>query len=299
MWFIIMYHTIAKSFENDSTCEFLIMEDENGKMVAAGNKRKFDDHGTVVWLESIRVSSEYKGRGIATLLMNELISRSKESGANEILSCTIGDNHAMKKVFNKVSMDHINSIYMLDFGFMRSLKGWSAVSDSDSDPEHIVKALDVEKHIRNDARRVSWSPVKSERELEEILYSIKEQGGIGHLPGLFKLLWSSSDLKDSLSKGLIMKKILTTPHCVPAVTALVKDNSIQSLRSKYVCSIAATDPADVESALWNLCNDQNIINEIPAFVIALDGSILSKNSEFLDALPLQKENPGVIYSYSP
>lgn len=273
------------------------MEDKHGKMIAAGNKRKFDDHGKVVWLESIRVSSEYKGRGIATLLMKELISRSKESGANEILSCTIGDNHAMKKVFNKVSMDHINSIYMLDFGFMRSLKGWSAVSDSD--PEHIVKALDVEKHIRNDARRVSWSPVKSEKELEEILCSIKEQGGIGHLPGLFKLLWTSPDLKDSLSKGFIMKKILRTPHCLPAVTALVKDNSIQSLRSKYVCSIAATDPVDVESALWNLCNDHSIINEIPAFVIALDGSILSKtSSEFLDALPLRKENPGVIYSYS-
>ena len=82
-------------FEEDPTCDFVILEHEKtGEMVAAGNRRFMDEAGESVWIEAIRVSTRFKRRGIATLFMQELCRMSKEGGALEILSCTIDTNDA-------------------------------------------------------------------------------------------------------------------------------------------------------------------------------------------------------------
>jgi hypothetical protein len=81
------------------------------------------------------------------------------------------------------------------------------------------------------------------------------------------------------------------------VVALVKDSAIQSLKSKYVCSIAATNSRDFESALWHVCADQftvDLEHNNPAFTVAFDGSI-TVSPALMNSLPVQKDNPFVIY----
>lgn len=284
---------VAPLFESDPSCDFVIMEDKEGTMVAAGNRRNFDKEGNVIWLEAIRVSSRCKGRGIATALMGELIRRSKESGAREVLSCTIQENHAMHKVFTRVEMAFIKTVEWLDFDAIKSLPGWAA-TDVDRNAEHILRALGVEHLISEEVKMDTWTAVESQDELISLLLEIKNHGGIGELPGLGKLIWISKDLKDSLQKGLVLKKKNSNST---AVVALVKDSAIQSLKSKYVCSIAATNARDFESALWHACSD-NIVsaleNNNPAFTVAFDGSISTTAEVLIESLPVH-QNPFVIF----
>jgi GNAT superfamily N-acetyltransferase len=284
---------VAPLFESDPSCDFVIMEDREGTMVAAGNRRNFDEEGNVIWLEALRVSSRCKGRGIATALMGELIRRSKEGGAREVLSCTIQSNHAMFKVFNRVEMPFIKTVEWLDMDAIKSLPGWAA-TDVDRNAEHILRALGVEDLVSEEVKMDTWTAVESLEELNSLLFEIKNQGGIGKLPGLGKLFWISKDLKDSLKKGLVLKRKNSTST---AVVALVKDSAIQSLKSKYVCSIAATNARDFESALWHVCSD-NIVsaleNNNSAFNVAFDGSISTTAGALIESLPVH-EKPFVIF----
>eukprot|EP00979_Chaetoceros_neogracilis_P010343 scaffold2450_cov311-Chaetoceros_neogracile.AAC.18 len=286
---------VAPLFEADPSCDFIIMEDEEGTMVAAGNRRNFDKEGSIIWIEAVRVSTQFKGRGFATVLMKELICRSRNNGTLEILSCTVQENHAMHKVFGRVEMNLINTVEWLDFAAMTSLPGWAS-TDVDRNADNLLRALGVEHLISDDVKMDSWLGVESEEELKELLLIIKSEGGIGELPGLGKLLWSSEHLTESLKKGLVLRKAHIEPSA-SAVVALVKDSAIQSLKSKYVCSIAATNTRDFESALWHVCADQftvDLEHNNPAFTVAFDGSI-TVTPALMNSLPVQKDNPFVIY----
>ena len=165
-------------------------------------------------------------------------------------------------------MAFIKKVEWLDFDAMKSLPGWAA-TDVDRNAEHILRALGVEHLVSEEVKMDTRTAVESPDELNLLLSEIKIQGGIGLLPGLGKLIWMSKDLKDSLKKGLVLKKKNSSST---AVVALVKDSAIQSLKSKYVCSIAATNARDFESALWHVCSD-NIVsaleNNNSAFTVAV------------------------------
>jgi len=286
---------VATLFESDPTCDFVIMEAEaTGQMIAAGNRRNFDENGDTIWLEAIRVSDKFKGRGVATALMRELIERSRSNGAREVLACTVNDNLAMKKVFSRVQMNLVNKVQWLDFEKMKSLPGWAATDDGKA--ENILKALNVEHLVSEPAKLDTWVSVGSEDELESLLKVMTKHGGIGHLPGLGKLLWSSDDLRESIEKGMVrtLHRLKDSP---PAVMALVKDSAIQSLRSKYVCSIAATSAHDFESALWEACSEEikSSLGSSPAFTVAFDGCIPTDPGTLSAYLPVSNDNPFVIY----
>lgn len=289
---------IAPAFEQDPSCDFVIMEHEKtGEMVAAGNRRIFDEKGKVIWIESIRVSTKFKGRGIATVLMKELCKRSREAGAKEILSCTVDDNYAMKKVFGKagVAMNHRSNVQFSEFQKLKSLPGWSAM-DSDRQPRNILKALDVEHLVQEEAKSEHWKIIESEKELKSLLETLRNHGMSGHLPGLGKLLWLSDELRDSIRKGLV-RKLCKKNGDPPAVMALVKDPSIKSLRSKYVCSVVATTAHDFDSALWEACKGEIVplLGGSPAFCLVFDGA--SSPGSLIESLPISRENPFVIYGW--
>ena len=362
---------MAPVFEQDPTCNFLFMEDrETGRAVAAGNLRVFDagvgvdvdvdvdrdsDDGTeteteigtasgTVWIEAIRVSSDFKGKGIATALMKEFCQRSRDMGARKILSCTIYENFAMKKIFNKIHMRHVGNLYFTDFQTLKALPGWAADSNDNVNTDtttnslkiagasttgkaqNILKALDLEHLVEEAVKLDEWETIESEEELKSILDTIrKNHGGTGYLPGIGKLLWTSDEMRSSIRKGLIRKLVKSTStasslsdtHPQPiSVMALVKDSAIKSLRSQYVCSIVATSAYALESALWESCRSENaaLMGEC-AFALIYDGcftpeseseldrgpqskseSESTSTSALVDALPIKKENPFVIFS---
>ena len=189
---------MAPVFEQDPTCNFLFMEDrETGRAVAAGNLRVFDagvdvdrdsDDGTeigtasgTVWIEAIRVSSYFKGKGIATALMKEFCQRSRDMGARKILSCTIYENFAMKKIFNKTDMRHVGNLYFTDSQTLKALPGWAADSDSNTNvdtdtttnslmiagasttgkAQNIIKALDLEHLVEEAVKLDEWETIES------------------------------------------------------------------------------------------------------------------------------------------
>ncbi len=286
--------SIAPILEKDPSCDFVILEDvKTGEMVAAGNRRILDEQGTSVWIEAIRVSSKYQGRGVATILMKEFLRQSKDAGAKEIMSCTSDNNHAMKKVFAKeeIRMEPFkHSSQFPDFAKLKELPGWSATSTRKEKTQNILKSLRIEHLVGDEAKSQKWEPVQDEEELRSILKSLKRHKLSGHLPGLGKLMWISDDLRDSIKKGLVRKLCKTTadgdePY---AILAIVKDLAIQSLRSKYVCSIAARTSTDFDSAVWEACKSDvvDILGGNPAFCVLCDESIISSSpSPLFEALP--------------
>eukprot|EP00979_Chaetoceros_neogracilis_P010521 scaffold2480_cov198-Chaetoceros_neogracile.AAC.1 len=63
---------VAPLFEADPSCDFIIMEDEEGTMVAAGNRRNFDKEGSIIWIEAVRVSTQFKGKSCHAQAMTSL-----------------------------------------------------------------------------------------------------------------------------------------------------------------------------------------------------------------------------------
>jgi hypothetical protein len=79
--------------------------------------------------------------------------------------------------------------------------------------------------------------------------------------------------------------------------ALVKDPSIKSLRSKYVCTVVATTAHDFDSALWEACKGEIVplLDGNPAFCLVFDGA--SSPGSLIESLPISRENPFVIYGW--
>ena len=284
---------IAQTFESDPLCDFVVMEEEGtGEMVAAGNLRSFDKDGGTVWIESIRVSTKFKGRGIATTLLQEFVEKSKTKGVREILSCTISSNDAMLKVFGKAEMELAGNVHWCDFGQMVKFPGW-ATTDTEVKAANIIDTLGLEDVVCAEAKGEKWQTVESSEELNALLNKIQEEGGFGRLPGMGKVLGDSEYLTESIKKGLVRRHASK-----PVVMALVKEPAIKSLRSKYVCSIAATNMHDIESALWEACSDEiiSLLETGPAFCVAMDGCAFSKSSPstLIQSLPLRND-PFVLY----
>jgi len=99
----------AETYASDPDCDFMVLQDyTTGSLVATGNLRTMDPpYASSFWLEAIRVSPQFQGRGVCTLLIKELCQRAQQRGANEILSCAIDTNEAMKTVFGKPGINMV------------------------------------------------------------------------------------------------------------------------------------------------------------------------------------------------
>lgn len=289
--------SIARVYEADPTCEFLVLEDEaTGEMAAAGNRRFIDETETSVWLEAIRVSTKFEGRGIATNLMKELCRRSRTDGAREILSCTIDSNTPMMRLFGKegIDMKPIRTACFPDLGALATLPGWSVsgLAGGDIHSENILKAMDLEHLIKDEPKFEQWEPIESEEELKKTLEVMEKHGRLGRIPAMGKLMWMSDDLKDSIVKGLVRRKVCKSDKDPPALFALVKDRSIQSLRSQYVCSIIATVSHDFDAAVWEACKSEYVplLDGIPSFCFMYELPFPTNAKSVIEYFPQQIEN---------
>jgi hypothetical protein len=320
---------MAEKFELDECCDFVVMQNEQEDVIALGNRKIFDmstrgtmDHyhaltkqneqqqkeqQKISWLEAIRISNDHMGKGLATGLIQALMTRSYNDGITNILSCTIESNGAMKKVFDRNGMKVMNKMCFLDFGKLKALPGWGKTSDENENNNHnaetLIKALNIEHTIQEDARTMKWTPLDNEMELNEILSQIKKSGGLGLFPGLGKPYYVDQQIRENLQKGLI-RKLEDGDRNIVGLYALVKDVAIQSLKSNWVCSIIAFDSVTFESALWDSCSDNMVLKREgdAAFVVVYD-NCLSKNlssssSSILSALPIKKDDAFILFSNS-
>jgi len=291
--------SMAGAYEQDPTCDFVLMEcDTTGEMVAVGNRRTLssDEEGrSAIFVEAIRVSSKHQGRGIGTSFMRHLCGASRDSGAKEILACTASE--VMRNIFAKegVEMVHFNSAQFPDTDTLKELPGWSAACDADDEgrTENILKALKLEHLVGDEARMEKWEPVESERELMSLLGTLRNRGLMGHMPGLGGVMLISDDLRNSMERGLV-RKLCDTDGEPRALLALVKGSWLRTLRTNYVCSVAARSPHDFDSAVWEACKSDHVdlIDGNPAFCILFDQSIPSNPNSLLRMIPM-----GFSYDY--
>jgi GNAT superfamily N-acetyltransferase len=298
----------AMTYEADEYCDFVVVQNENNEIVALGNRRIFkindgknDDKngkGDIAWIEAIRTSEQHAGKGIATALIKAFIERSKQDGIQEIMSCTIESNYAMAKVFHRVEMESGHKMYCPEFHTMSSLPGWGA-HDKGQKAQTILDALNIKHLVRESNRKLQWSTIKNEEELKLELSKIKDAGGIGYLPGLGKPHFYDQNLKENLQKGLI-RKLKGGDNCPQGLYALIEDSAIQSLKSKWVCSVVGLDNRIIEAALWDACSEAMVARrgEEPAFMPIFDGRILmdSPDSPLISALSIQNNLIFVLYS---
>ncbi|VEU35003.1 unnamed protein product [Pseudo-nitzschia multistriata] len=300
----------AQAFEEDPSCDFVVLEHETtGAVIAAGNRRRLprrDGNRTenaVFWLEAVRVAPEFEGRGIATALTRELCRRCREEGAREILSCTVKTNRGMTAVFGKegIDMHPVGTACIPDFGALSGLPGWSSRNDDKASPENILKAMGLEDSVDEAVRSDIWEPVRSEEELTDILEKRDSGESLAYMPQLGKLLWSSDDLVESIREGLVRKLKGGAGNPPVAVFALVRDSTIQSLRSKYVCSVVASSPQGLDSALWEACNPEYLplIDGNPAFSFVFEMPLPSgPKPSVAESLPLKTGNAFSYYRWA-
>ncbi len=245
----------AQLLQEEPTCEFLVLENETTTdLVATGNLQRMDL--STIFVEAIRVSPSYQGRGIATLWMRELVKLCED--CPEILSCTIDSNEAMKAVFHKCGFEKVSCFQNPDWDRLLKLPGWKATSTTK--PQNILLALGLDHKVSDASRNAGiWDTIRTYDELRDIL----QTNGIGYLPWFEKPMMPSENLRDSLAKGLVRK--LRNSNCV---FGLVKtDNPNCHLKSDYVCSIVAAKPKDFDAALWEACNEEYVplLGGIPSF----------------------------------
>jgi GNAT superfamily N-acetyltransferase len=251
----------ASSYENDPACQFLVLEDQaSGSLAAAGNLRAIDpSKGISYWIEAIRVSPSFEGRGVGTGLVRELCKRARDKGALEILSSTIDANRAMQAIFGKPEIDlvPVSGFRCPDWDKLENLHGWN--TSDEKEPQNLLEVLGAKDLSSNDAKfSRTWDVIETYAELRAVLKRMNRSGStIGHLPSIANPVFVSDDLRDSLRRGLVRKlRNADEPDddSKPCVFGIFRDRSMSpGLKSQYVCSIVATSREDFEAAVWEAC----------------------------------------------
>jgi GNAT superfamily N-acetyltransferase len=266
----------ALSMASDPLCRFLAVVCENDQAIAVANARTVRPN--MAWLEAVRTSREHQGKGLARQLSLSLIHQARENGC-DMCSCTVASNTAMHKVFANVGMQQLALIHQISFTELSKLPGWA--HDDDRPAQSLLKALALEQFIGGSAMEQRWIRVNTKVELEKVLRRVKDNGGIGYLPGLYELL-SEQDIESSIHQGLIFRS-----KRGDAVFSLTKNDKIQSLRSPWVFSLAATTSSALEGALRYACSDDflSLLGRYSAFTLSVDGAVPIVGNTLFEALP--------------
>jgi len=274
----------ASSYASDPECCFLVLEDtSSGQVVALANVRRLKPN--MAWLEAVRTSEKYRGKGLAAQLTQHLILRCKSDNL-ETFSSTDKGNRAMQRVFGKTCMLLLHKIHVFSFAKLQEWPGWFA--EDPRTAQSLLVMCGLEANIGDEARAMKWTRVETAEELAAVLQEIRAAGRMGHLPGHYKLL-SEDEANESLARGRIWK--MSAAGAAAAVIAFNKDEQeTESLRSKWVCSIAATTPSALDSALWQAHSEAclSTLGGDVAFLLAIDaaipdglGKLLPLNDPFL------------------
>mmetsp|Transcript_30260 Transcript_30260/g.63352 ORF Transcript_30260/g.63352 Transcript_30260/m.63352 type:complete len:385 (+) Transcript_30260:1-1155(+) len=272
--------TTARAYEEEADCNFFVLEDETtGELVGAANLRRLDKAEKSYWVEAIRVSPEFEGRGVATILTRELCRRAREEGARQIMSCTSTGNVSMMKIFPKtgIDMEPVSKFRFPNFRKYSKLPGWSLSEqgkDYDNGPkaENILKALDLEHLVGDESRNRIWDPIESRVELNSVLRTAIPFGRSGHLPAIGTMRILNEELEESIQRGLVRSLRRRKKDDPPAIFALVKRENREGLRSRYMCSIVATTSEDFDTALWEACKAEYVpsLRGNPAFALMFE-----------------------------
>jgi hypothetical protein len=271
-------------------------------VLAVANARRI--HSNVIWLEAIRTSANHRNQGLATKLLQHLLTKDNynkgtasglqnntetadssqqqhEPGPSRLrfAGCTAASNAPMIRVLQRVSLTAKHFLHILQFSELRKLSGWSA-ADTATEAKPLLQALELEHFVSDIAKRAVLVPIESMADLGRVLRQLQEQHrGMGYMPGLYELL-SVTQLDQCLIHGRLWKTQAGT-----AVMALSQDHKIQSLRSKWVCSVAAGSAADVEAALWFACHRPEAV----PFTLSVDGCVDLSESTLLTTLPFHDD----------
>jgi len=293
---------VAEILASDPKSSFLILADATTERpVAVANARRF--HRRMSWLEAVRTCREHRGRGLAQRLTQSLVDLSREQH-HELLSCTVESNCAMQSVFAKVGMRRVGRIHQCSFGKLREIPGWAAEGDGEVvAAQSLLKSIGAESLVHDAARTMEWQPVDSEDKLDNVLKVIQDQGGIGHLVGLYELL-SDDSIHHCLESGRVWKLAIDDDRdgtgAGAAVMAMTREEKISSLRSPWVCSISATTAKALEAAIWHACSDQclSLLDGHVAFAVAFDGAVPIEEGSLAQALPLA-DDACLLFSSAP
>jgi GNAT superfamily N-acetyltransferase len=211
----------------------------------------------------------------------------------------------------------------------------------------LLPALDLYHLLSPNARSIPaslWTTVTSEMQLLELLNEMQREGGTcGFLPGLHEYIVpgpNRMDLKQSLERGLVL--VLTIPlddkemsgcccdggdvndttnnnnerslSSERAILAFTQDERIQSLKSKWVCSISAYSTLAFEAALHHAHSSeiaQRINNNgsstteirttevvVPPFCLAFDDAVPMEEGTIAHALP-RVDDECIVFQYKP
>eukprot|EP00568_Trieres_chinensis_P005390 CAMPEP_0183309042 /NCGR_PEP_ID=MMETSP0160_2-20130417/23661_1 /TAXON_ID=2839 ORGANISM="Odontella Sinensis, Strain Grunow 1884" /NCGR_SAMPLE_ID=MMETSP0160_2 /ASSEMBLY_ACC=CAM_ASM_000250 /LENGTH=349 /DNA_ID=CAMNT_0025472983 /DNA_START=96 /DNA_END=1145 /DNA_ORIENTATION=+ len=295
----------APSIVADPSCSFVVLTRENneslengmggveknsvGVPLAVANLRRSHLPG-VCWLEAVRTSNAHRNRGLAKSIVTKLLDDASSYG-EDTLTCTVKSNIAMRKVLEGAGMKVLGQIHIGSFSALKELPGWGA-DDTNRETKPLLSALGIDDLVGEEAQSMQWKAVRTREELERALSLVKEAGGSGYMPGTWELV-SEEVLEESLRKGLIYQMKGGYDRRDAAVIAFVRDERIQSLRSPWVCSVAATTSAAADAAIWRACAP-GLPPVLPGghvgFVPVIDGAVpIETTGSLCASLPLDSE----------
>jgi len=280
----------GKNLAEDPNCSFLVLASEyNDKPLAVANHRRINS--SLSWLECVRTCEQHRGKGLATKLIRNIVEESLAEG-RQLMSCTVSSNTAMMRVFEKFGMTQLCRLRSIKSEELREQPGWSPGDERFAQP--ILKTFGLEQLVSERARNAQWNLVKSNSEIGVILEMVGKCGGNKNIPGLYEILDDSTKLMDALTKERIYS--LRWENDEVAMIAMVLDDRINSLRSKWVCSIIATSSEAFDSALWHSCSAEVLhkLNADVAFHVVFDDAVPLINGSIASSLPLVTD-PCVLY----
>ena len=282
----------AKSMASDPLCSFVVLVRDGDDVPAAVGNLRNDFLPGRSWLEAVRTAERYRNLGLAARITGSLSEEARERG-NELMTCTVGSNAAMRRVLEGAGLRNLGRINLCSFDKLRDLPGWGVGGDGDGsegpppqvEARSFLRALNLEGLVGEQARRSVWSPIGTMEELRSALEEVRAAGGCGHVVGPYELV-AKSTLEQSLRAGLIQRSEVGGET---VVLAFVRDEMIVSLRSNWCCSVATTTVAGLEAALWRACSDE--VLPLPSgdatFFLAFDGAVpIDIPGSLCAALPL-------------
>jgi GNAT superfamily N-acetyltransferase len=87
---------------NDDECHTLVAETD-GKVVGIANMRVIDQ-GKTGWMEGLRVHPDYRGKGIANILTDEIVKRAIKESIIRLRYTTASVNHASIVIAERIAM---------------------------------------------------------------------------------------------------------------------------------------------------------------------------------------------------
>jgi GNAT superfamily N-acetyltransferase len=332
---------LAKKLENDEMSQFYVLArqkrvgDRNNDivdehqlqdevMLACANLRTLSDQDS--WLEAVRTAPEYRNQGYARKLLETILYHLHPQ--RNLYTCTVASNTPMIRVFEKLQMQFVSNIHLLEWSILLRIPGWKSTDTTASNPLNLLQGLGLSPsqfQDDNNEKSFHWQSVSTITEVEQALESIRSQGGSGWIPALFEILSVRSPaLQEALQNQMIWRRRRQRPtprQPLPqqfddhdCLIAFVRDPRIQSLRSPWVLCISGTKEEHVRSAVEYGCHsdmqrqlltlqhrhgsDNNAVAQegenAVGFALAVDGTI-SKEGEFMKCLPWGKD-PCVVYT---